>query len=332
MKAVIIPSPGGADQLQMGEWEKPAPRPYEILVKVAATAVNRADILQREGKYPPPKGASPILGLEMSGEVVATGSQVMQWKTGDQVFGLLPGGGYAEYAVIHEDMAMPVPGNISLTEAAAIPEVFLTAFQALHWLAHLQEGESALIHAGGSGVGTAAIQLAKQLQAGQVLVTASAGKHPTCLALGADIAIDYHSEDFQEAITHHTSGRGVDVILDFIAAPYFEKNIHSLHIDGRLILLAALGGGKVAEFDLRKLLQKRLQVTASTLRSRHYDYQIKLTQNFASFAIPKFQQGLLRPVIDRIFDWKEVREAHRYMESNQNTGKIVLQLQMDVAR
>lgn len=326
MKAVIFSSPGSADQLQIGEVETPTPKPQEILVKVAATAVNRADILQREGKYPPPEGASPILGLEMSGEVVEAGKEVTKWKVGDKVFGLLPGGGYAAYAVIHQDMAMPVPDNLSLPEAAAIPEVFLTAFQALRWLGHFQAGEHILIHAGASGVGTAAIQLARQMQAGQIIITASAGKHQACLNLGADLAIDYRSENFQEAVAHHTSGRGVDLIIDFIAAPYFEKNINCLKQDGRLILLALMGGSKVSEFDLRKLLQKRLQITASTLRSRTREYQISLTQDFASFALPRFREEHLVPVINRVFKWQDVQEAHRFMESNENTGKIVLQL------
>ncbi len=326
MEAILITSPGGAEQLHIGIWETPVPQPHEILVKVAATAVNRADILQREGKYPPPQGASPILGLEMSGEVVATGSAVRKWKQGDLVFGLLPGGGYAEFAVIHEDMALPVPEHFSLTEAAAIPEVFLTAYQALQWLAHLQSGEQVLIHAGASGVGTAAIQLARQLEASQIIVTASASKHQICLDLGADQAIDYKSVDFQEAVLQHTDGQGVDVILDFIAAPYFVKNIQSLRRDGRLVLLASLGGGKIKDFDLRLLLQKRLQVIGSTLRARALDYQIQLTRDFSQFAMPLFSNGRLKPVIDRIFAWHEVREAHRYMESNQNAGKIVLAL------
>lgn len=326
MKAVIFSSPGSADQLQIGELETPTPKPQEILVKVAATAVNRADILQREGKYPPPEGASPILGLEMSGEVVEAGKEVTKWKVGDKVFGLLPGGGYAAYAVIHQDMAMPVPDNLSLPEAAAIPEVFLTAFQALRWLGHFQAGEHILIHAGASGVGTAAIQLARQMQAGQIIITASAGKHQACLNLGADLAIDYRSENFQEAVAHHTSGQGVDLIIDFIAAPYFEKNINCLKQDGRLILLALMGGSKVSEFDLRKLLQKRLRITASTLRSRTREYQISLTQDFASFALPRLREEHLVPVINRVFKWQDVQEAHRYMESNENTGKIVLQL------
>lgn len=325
MKAVLVTSPGVAENLVMGEFDTPAPKPNEILVKLAATALNRADILQREGKYPPPQGASPILGLEMSGEVIALGKNVTKWKVGDQVFGLLPGGGYAEFAVIHQDMALPVPDNISRVEAAAIPEVFLTAYQALFWLGKLQKSETVLIHAGGSGVGTAAIQLAKVLEA-KIIVTASAGKHQVCLDLGAHWAIDYQTQNFKEKVEEYTAKKGVDVIIDFVAAPYFQQNIDSLSVDGRLVLLATLGGGKIANFDLRKVLIKRLQLIGSTLRARSLDYQIALTEAFSQFALPRFQQGEIRPIIDKVFNWKEVQAAHRYMEANKNTGKIVLKI------
>ena len=326
MKAILIHQPGGADQLQLGEHKTPVPSSREVLVKVAATALNRADILQREGKYPPPKGASPILGLEMSGEVVAVGSDVTRWSEGDRVFGLLPGGGYAEYAVIHEQMAMAVPDTLNLVEAAAIPEVFLTAYQALHWLGKLQVGERILIHAGASGVGTAAIQLAKAMRAGDILVTASAPKHATCRQLGAHYAIDYQNDDFLEKINEITDGEGVDLILDFIAAPYFEKNVRALRTDGRMVMLALLGGTHVENFNLGNLLKKRLQITSSTLRSRSLDYQIHLTQAFVDFARPRLADGTLRPVIDQVFDWKNVQEAHQRMEANQNTGKILLKV------
>ena len=208
MKAILTQPPASADQLHLGEYDTPTPRASELLVKVAATAVNRADLLQREGKYPPPPGASPILGLEMSGEVVEIGPEVTQHAVGDRVFGLLPGGGYAEYAVIHEQMALPVPDTLGLTEAAAIPEVFLTAYQALHWLGKLQTGERILIHAGASGVGTAAIQLAKAMRAGDIIVTASAAKHAVCRQLGAHYTIDYQADDFQEEVQEITDGEG----------------------------------------------------------------------------------------------------------------------------
>ena len=325
MQAILVSSPGGPEQLTLGEWEKPKPGLQQILVKVAATALNRADTLQRKGLYPPPPGASPILGLEMAGTVTQVGENCTKWNVGDAVFGLLPGGGYAQYAVIHQDMALPLPSNLSFIEAAAMPEVFLTAFQALNWLAHLQTGETVLLHAGASGVGTAGIQLAREMGA-RVLVTASAAKHPLCLDLGAERAFDYRNGPFEEFVKEVTQGRGVNVIVDFIAGPYFSQNLNSLATDGRLVLLATMGGGKVEGFDLRQVLAKRLSIMGSTLRSRSLDYQIRLTEAWASFALPRLQDGRLKPVIDRVFDWTQAREAHEYMESNGSQGKIVLEV------
>lgn len=325
MKAVIFDKPGGPEVLKIGECEKPAPSDKEILVNVKATSVNRADTLQRMGKYPPPKGASPVLGLELAGEITETGKSVTRWKKGDKVFGLIPGGGYAEYAVINEKMAMEIPENLSFTEAAAIPEVFLTAYQALVWYGKLEKGNSVLIHAGASGVGTAGIQIAREIDA-EILITASSSKHNTCLELGAKKAIDYKSQNFTEEVLKYTGEKGVDVIVDFIAAPYFKNNIECLKIDGRLIILASLGGGKVDEFDLRKILIKRLSVIGSTLRSRSLDYQVKLTKDFSLFALNKFNEKKMKPVIDSVFSWDKAAEAHSYMEANKNTGKIVLEL------
>jgi len=325
MKAILVKQPGGPEQLILGDYEQPMPGSYELLVKVHATALNRADTLQRQGKYPPPKGASPILGLEIAGVVEVAGINCTKFKKGDKVFGLLPGGGYAEYAVIDEAMAMPMPENLSFEEAAAIPEVFLTAWQALVWLGKLQPGERALIHAGASGVGTAAIQLGRALKA-EVLVTASESKVQTCLNLGAHKAINYKDVPFEDEVLAYTNNEGVDVIVDFIAGPYFNQNIDCLRLDGRLVILASLGGGKVDNFDLRKILTKRLQVMGSTLRSRTKDYQIKLTEDLAKFALPLFKEGKLKPVIDSIYSWEDAAEAHRYMEQNKNIGKIVLRV------
>lgn len=325
MKAVIFDSPGGPEVLKIGDYPDPVPFEKEILVKVKATAVNRADTLQRMGKYPPPAGASTVLGLEMAGEVADTGSGVTRLRKGDRVFGLIPGGGYAEYAVIHESMAMKIPGNLSFNEAAAIPEVFLTAYQALVWYGRIEKNSSVLIHAGGSGVGTAGIQIAREIGA-KSYVTASASKHKTCLELGAAAAIDYKKNDFVDEVLTFTDGKGVDVIIDFISGPYFKKNIELLKTDGRLIILASLGGGKVDDFDLRKILAKRISVIGSTLRARSLDYQVELTNDFSEFALGKFERGEIKPVIDSVFDWKDVAEAHRLMESNKNTGKIVLEI------
>lgn len=325
MKAVIVKKPGGAEELEIREVPYPKSGENEILVKVHAAALNRADIMQRQGKYPPPAGASDILGLEIAGEVFSAGNKIKKWKRGDKVFGLLPGGGYAEFAVINEKMANPLPPNLSFEEAAAIPEVFLTAYQALYWHSRLQKGESILIHAGASGVGTAAIQMAKIIRA-EIYVTASSEKHNMCLKLGAAAAIDYKNENFEERVMQLTNKKGVDVIIDFVAGPYFMQNLKSLAKDGRLIMLATLGGTKFENADLRLILAKRLTIIGSTLRSRTRDYQIKLNEEFIQFAYDKFKNGTLKPVVDKVFDWKDVKKAHQYMEQNKNIGKIVLRI------
>ncbi len=326
MKAILIKSFGEAEQLYLGKAPTPSPLPHEILVKVQATALNRADTLQRRGYYPPPQGASEILGLEIAGIVAEVGSAVTKWKAGDEVFGLLPGGGYAEYAAIHEDMAIEKPGYLSFQEAAALPEVFLTAFQALKWLGKLQPQESILIHAAASGVGTAAIQLAKAMQAAHIFATASATKHEVCKNLGADTVIDYKSQRFEDIIQANTNAKGVHLIIDFIGAPYFNRNLDSLALDGKLVMLAMLGGMNRAEVDFGKILSKRLQVLGSTLRARNQAYQIALTKDFWAYTSPLFAEKKLRPVIDSVMDWQDVVAAHQRMEANQNTGKIVLTL------
>ncbi len=325
MKAVIVKKPGGAGGLALGESAIPVPEGNEVLVKVRSAGLNRADILQREGKYPAPKGASNILGLEIAGEIHSLGKNVKRWKIGDKVFGLLPGGGYAEYAAINELMANPIPPGLTYEQAAAIPEVFLTAFQALIWHSGLKKDERVLIHAGASGVGTAAIQIAGAMGA-EIFITASAGKHEICRKLGAKFTIDYKNEDFASRINELTEKQGVDVIIDFIAGPYFSKNLSSLARDGRLILLATLGGGKTGDADVRQILTKRLTIIGSTLRSRTLDYQIKLNNDFINFGFNKFENGVLKPVVDRVFSWNDISEAHRYMEANKNTGKIVLNI------
>ncbi len=325
MKAVLLPEPGPPENLFIGEWPDPKPAEREILVRVAAAALNRADLLQRAGNYPPPPGESPIIGLEMAGTVESVGPGVGRWRPGDRVCGLLGGGGYAQYAVLHEEMAIPVPQRLSLEEAAALPEVFLTAFQALHWLAHIQPGESVLIHAGASGVGTAAIQLCKLSQA-TCIVTASPEKHALCLQLGAASAIDYMLEDFAALTRIFTSGKGADVVLDFIGAPYFSQNLKALATDGRLVILASMGGAKTDKVDLGLILRKRLHIIGTTLRTRSLDYKIRLTREFLGQFHQHLESGALHPVIDSVFDWQDVVRAHQYMESNRNRGKIVLRV------
>ncbi len=323
MRAIIIRDHGGPEQLQLWEWEKPEPGPQELLVRIHATALNRADTLQRQGKYPPPNGVSPILGLEMAGEMVGAGDEVNHFQLGDRVCGLLPGGGYAEYCVIHQDLAMKIPQKWSYTDAAAIPEAFLTAYQGLFWLGDLQSGQKILIHAGGSGVGTAAIQLAKTLDA-EIYITASSAKHKFCQSLGANYAYDYKEEDFSELIEEQTQHQGVDVILDFVGAPYFQRNLSCIARDGRLVMLGFMGGTMLEHVNLGPILRKRVSIYGSTLRNRSKDYKIKLTQDFHRYAWSRFEAQVLKPVIDTVFPWEEVVEAHRYMEANQNIGKVVL--------
>jgi tumor protein p53-inducible protein 3 len=325
MKAVIIKQFGGAENLTIGDWETPIPQAQEVLVKVRATALNRADIMQREGKYPPPAGASPILGLEIAGEVVGLGNEVKNRQIGDLVCGLIPGGGYAQYAIIDERMTFKIPSNLSFEQAAGIPEVFLTAYQALQWLAKIQPSEKLLVHAGASGVGTAATQLAK-LWGNTCFVTASAGKHALCLDLGASATIDYKTQDFAKEIMQLTDNQGVDVIIDFMAASYLNANLQCLRPDGRLVMLALMGGMMANNVNLALVMMKRLQIIGSTLRARQPDYQIRLAQEFWAFAESHFASGSLKPIIAEVFDCTEVIKAHQTMEANANAGKIILKI------
>jgi tumor protein p53-inducible protein 3 len=325
MQAIVFDTPGDPEVLRIGEVPIPVPTDKQVRIKVVAAGVNRADTLQRKGKYPPPLGASLILGLEVSGIVESVGNGCLKWKAGDRVMGLLSGGGYSEYVVMHEDMVMAVPSSLNLIHAAAIPEVFLTAYQSLVWLAHLQPLETVLIHAGASGVGTAAIQLALALDA-IPLVTASKEKHNLCTHLGARATIDYKIKDFVSEVKSFTSDQGVDVIIDFIGAPYFKKNIDIMKNDGRLILLAAMGGAKVDEFNLLNILSRRISVTGTTLRARTLDYQIRLTHDFWKYARPLFEDGTLRPVVDKILPISEAPQAHRLLEENKTAGKVLLKI------
>ena len=325
MRAVILTEPGDPSNMQVGPVPTPEPGVDEVRVRVHATALNRADTFQRRGHYPPPEGESDILGLEMAGVVDAVGTGVVDWNEGDRVCALLGGGGYAEYAVVHKDLLMAIPPGLSMTDAAAIPEVFLTAFQAMHWLGELDGAVSTLIHAGASGVGTAALQLARDAGV-TAYATASAPKHEVCTQYGASGVVDYETESFDEKIAEWTEGRGVDLILDFIGAPYFHKNIDSLAMDGIIVQLATLGGATVDSLSLRDLMAKRVHLKASTLRSRAMPYKIRLTEAFAAYALPRFIDGDLEPVIDSVMDWEDVSAAHERMENNENAGKIVLRV------
>ncbi|MFT5015467.1 MAG: tumor protein p53-inducible protein 3 [Neolewinella sp.] len=323
MKAVTVKTPGDANQLQITEVEDPKAGAGQVLIYVAATALNRADILQREGKYPPPPGVTDILGLEMAGTVIETGEGVTDFEVGDNVCALLSGGGYAQMIAVDADMLLKLPERLSFTKAAAIPEAFITAFQALHQIAKLQKGETVLIHAGASGVGTAAVQLAKHAGA-KVVATASSMKHQRLEDLGADRCVDYRTEDFADAVLNETDGKGANVILDFIGGSYFEQNLKAAALDGRIVSLAALGGARVENVSLAPILRKRLQITGTTLRSRAKDYKRQLVADFRDQVWPHFADRSLVAIVDSIYDWEGVADAHKYMEANANVGKIVL--------
>lgn len=325
MKAIQVQNPGKNSSLAIEEVPTPTPGPNELLIKIKASALNRADLLQRTGNYPPPEDASDILGLEMAGIIEKTGNEVEQWEAGNRVFGLLAGGGYAEYCTLHEDMAMPIADNLSFDEAAAIPETFLTAFQSLDWLGQLQKQETVLIHAGGSGVGTSAIQLARHLYDAQIITTAGKQhKLEAAKKLGADFAYNYKTQNYAEEIKNNVGPESVDLIIDFIGKPYWHKNIEVLGMDGRVVYLSFLGGHKIEEPSLIPILRKRLTVMGSTLRSRSLDYKASLTKDFAEHCLPLFNKEVLSPVIDSTFNWENTEEAHQRMQDNKNTGKIIL--------
>ena len=325
MQAITVSAPGGPDVLHLTTVPDPTPTAEQILVRVRATALNRADVMQRLGQYPPPPGESDILGLELAGEVETVGAAVKDLTSGDRVFGLVGSGGYAEKAVIDARMAMPIPAGWSFAQAAAVPEVFFTAQETLFTLGGLQEGETVLIHAAASGVGTAGIQMARETGA-RILVTAgSADKIQRCVELGATAGCNYKEQDFAEWVKKVTSGQGVDVIEDFIGAAYWERNLRSLKTGGRLVLVGLMGGVKV-EANLGLLMTKRLQIFGSVLRSRPLADKIAITQRFRAKWLPLLAAGRIKPIVDRIFPFAQVADAHRYMEENRNFGKIMLEV------
>lgn len=311
------------DQFAILEAPDPTPGPTEVIIYVAATSLNRADLLQADGKYPPPPGESEILGLDVAGTVIEVGSAVTEFAVGDNVCALVGGGGYAQMIAVDEAMLLRLPERLSFTKAAAIPEVFLTAFQALHWIGGIGEGDTVLIHAGASGVGTAAIQLCK-LAGATAIVTASAGKHERLREIGAAHCIDYRKGDFAAQVKELTGGEGVNVCLDFVGAPYLESNLQALAQDGQLVCLGFLGGLRLENFNMGPVVSKRLSITGTTLRNREDDYRQVLTADFRQEVWPHFADGTLYAVVDTIYDWEEVEDAHKYMAANANVGKIVL--------
>ena len=324
MRAAVITEPGGPDVLKVMEVDDPVPGPEDILVDVKASALNRADMLQRQGAYPAPFGSpSEIPGLEFSGVVLEVGDRVDSLKEGDSVFGLLGGGGYASRTITHHRMAVKIPAGWDFVQAAATPEVYLTAYDALFNRGNLQMGENVLIHAAGSGVGTAAVQLAHHAGAFVFGTAGSAEKLAGATDLGMNVGINYHEQDFAEVIKEVTSGAGVDVLIDFIGAPYWDKNIASLAVLGRLVEVGLMGGTKM-EVDLRPLMAKRLQVCGTGLRGRTLGEKLEVTAQFRRHVLPHLASGSMKPIVDRTFPLEEVAEAHKYMETNANFGKIVL--------
>ena len=324
MRAVLIQEPGGPKVLRPGVVPDPAPSPGEILVRVRATALNRADLLQRQGLYPPPPGVDPrIPGLEFAGSVETTGSAVTEFRPGQRVMGLLPGAGYAQKVVTPERLALPVPDRLSFQEAAGIPEVFLTAFDALHLQGGLGPGQAVLLHGAGSGVGTAALQLCRLTGATSIGTSRSRAKLDRCRDLGLDHAVFTGRGDFRDAVLEFTAGRGVDLILDMVGAAYLEQNLSCLAPRGQLILIGLLGGPSAA-VDLSRVLKQSLRIRGTVLRPRPVEEKIRLNQEFRRRILPFFQNGVLAPVIDRVFPLEEAAAAHSFMESNGNFGKIVL--------
>ena len=326
MRAAVISEPGDPDVFEIRELPDPDPGPEEILVAVHASALNRADLMQRRGGYPAPPGIrGDVPGLEMAGVVEAIGERVTAWQVGDRVMALLGGAGYASKVTVHERQVMAVPDNLSFDEAAAIPEVYLTAFDALFQHCELLPGESVLVHAAGSGVGTAATQLASVSGCRVYGTAGSEDKLARAADLGLDVGVNYHEADFAEVIAEDTGGAGVNVILDVIGAPYWERNLASLAVRGRLVLVGTMGGGRL-ETNLGLLMGKRLRVHGTVLRARPLEEKAALTQIFARRHLGHFASGQLVSVVDRVYPLDEVAEAHRHMESNANFGKIVLHI------
>jgi NADPH2:quinone reductase len=325
MKAIIITQPGGPEVLQIAERPIPAYAADEVLVKVAAAGVNRPDVSQRKGSYPPPPGApQDIPGLEIAGTIIQKGAKVTRWKIGDKVCALVFGGGYAEYCNVPEGQCLPIPGNLSFTEAASLPETFFTVWSNVFDRGNLKNSESLLVHGGSSGIGVAAIQMAKALGYTVYVTAGSAEKCRFCEALGATKAINYKTENFAEVINKLTNGKGVDVILDMIGGDYTSGNIRSLADDGRLVMINTMKG-KDVQVDLSLIMRKRLTITGSTLRARDTSFKTTIAQNLEKTIWPLLTAGKIKPVINSVFPADKAAEAHRLMESSEHIGKIVLE-------
>jgi NADPH:quinone reductase len=323
MTVIAIRSPGGPEMLVPEERPVPQPGPGEVLVKVMAAGVNRPDVMQRMGLYPPPKGTTDIPGLEIAGEVVALGPGVTRWKPGDKVMALVVGGGYAEYCPAHESHCLPVPASLPITEAAAVPETFFTVWYNTFERGSLKTGETLLVHGGSSGIGTAAIQLAKALGAKVITTAGSEEKCEACRKLGADLAINYKTEDFVAATKAATDGKGADVILDMVGGDYIERNYEAAAVEGRVVQIAFQGSPK-ATVDFRRIMLKRLTHTGSTLRARSVADKGAIAGAVENNGPPLIAAGRVRPVMDSTFALRQAADAHARMETSAHIGKIVL--------
>jgi NADPH2:quinone reductase len=325
MTAVAIPAPGGPEALVPEERPVPALAEGEVLVKVAAAGVNRPDVMQRRGLYPPPKGATDIPGLEIAGEIMALGPSARRWKVGDKVMALVVGGGYAQYCPAHESHCLPIPPSLSMIEAAAIPETFFTVWHNVFERGALKAGETLLVHGGTSGIGTAAIQLAKQRGARVVTTAGSDEKCEACRKLGADVAVNYKTEDFVAATKAATGGKGAEVILDMVGGDYIERNYEAAGVEGRIVQIAFQGSPK-ATVDFRRIMLKRLHHTGSTLRARSVEDKGAIARAVEAEVLPLIAAGRVKPLIDSTFPLAQASAAHARMETSAHIGKIVLTL------
>jgi NADPH2:quinone reductase len=323
MIAVEIARPGGPEVLQPVARPVPRPAAREVLIRVAAAGVNRPDLMQREGKYPPPPGASEIPGLEVSGTVAECGSNVERWRVGDQVCALVAGGGYAEHCIAPSEQCLPAPNGLDIVSAAAIPETFFTVWTNLFERGHLRSGETFLVHGGASGIGTTAIQMARAFGARVFATAGSDEKCDACEKLGAERAVNYRREDFVGVLKEMTDGRGVDVILDMVGAEYFGRNVDLLAVEGRLLQIAVLRGSKV-ELNLTRLLRQRLTITGSTLRSRTVGEKGAIAGALERSVWPLLEAGQVRPIVYARFPLRDAAEAHRVLETGHHVGKLVL--------
>ncbi|WP_438487120.1 NAD(P)H-quinone oxidoreductase [Streptomyces sp. S186] len=323
MRAITIPEPGGPEALVWAEVPDPQPAEGEVLIEVAASAVNRADLLQRQGFYDPPPGASPYPGLECAGRIAAVGPGVHGWAVGDEVCALLSGGGYAEKVAVPAGQVLPLPPGIDLVTAAALPEVACTVWSNVFMIAHLRPGETLLVHGGASGIGTMAIQLAKAVGARVAVTAGGPEKLARCAELGADILIDYREQDFVQEIRKATEGRGADVILDIIGAKYLQRNVKALAVAGRLAIIGLQGGVK-AELNLAALISKRAAITGTGLRARPVSEKSAIVAAVREHVWPLIGNGQVRPIVDRTLPMAEAAEAHRVLDASSHFGKVIL--------